>query len=366
MNVLVTGGTGFVGSHLTRELAERGHDVTALARTPDGADLHPDVETVVGDVTARDSIEPAFEGQDAVVNLVSLSPLFKPKGGDERHFEVHLGGTENCLRAAEAQDVSKFVQMSALGADPDGDTHYIRAKGEAERAVRDADVDWTIFRPSVVFGEGDEFVGFTKLLAPPYFTPLPGGGKTRFQPIWVGDLVEMLAMAVEGVAPETEGSATDATGEEAAATDGGETDDEEEADADDVADDAGDAPEAAGEGDTDETAADAAEAVDSHVGQTYEVGGPEVLTLAEVARLAHAADNKPVSVLDIPMPLAGIGLSLLDVVPGAPMGSDQYRSLQFDNTTDHNDIGAFGFTEADLTTLADYLGVDPAVAGSDR
>jgi NADH dehydrogenase len=304
-----------------------------------------------------------------VVNLVSLSPLFKPKGGDERHFEVHLGGTENCLRAAEAHDVPKFVQMSGLGADPDGDTHFLRAKGEAERAVRDADVDWTIFRPSVVFGEGDEFVGFTKLLAPPYFTPLPGGGKTRFQPIWVGDLVEMLAMAIEGVAPEDEATAADASGEEATATDGGETDDEGTDDgADTGTDDAGDAAEtdAADHDDTDGTAADAAEPVDPHVGQTYEVGGPEVLTLAEVARLAHAADNKPVSVLDVPMPLAGIGLSLLDVVPGAPMGSDQYRSLQFDNTTDHNDIGAFGFTEADLTTLADYLGVDPAVAGSDR
>jgi NADH dehydrogenase len=66
------------------------------------------------------------------------------------------------------------------------------------------------------------------------------------------------------------------------------------------------------------------------------------------------------------MSMAKLGLTVGGAVPGFPMGADQYRSLQFDNTTDHNDIGAFGFTEADLTTLADYLGVDPAVAGSDR
>ncbi|WP_276258734.1 complex I NDUFA9 subunit family protein [Haloglomus litoreum] len=325
MNVLVTGGTGFVGRNLTRELAERGHDVTALARTPGEVDLHPEVETVVGDVTAYDSIEPAFEGQDAVVNLVALSPLFKPKGGDEQHMTVHLGGTRNCLQAAEAHGVDRFVQMSALGADPDGPTHYIRAKGQAEEAVTDADVDWTIFRPSVVFGDGDEFVGFTKLLAPPYFTPLPGGGKTRFQPIWIGDLVRMLAMALEGEVPEAEDEDDDGPTPAIRRVDDGA--------------DAGDEP-------------------NPHVGRTYAIGGPEVLTLAEVAELAHAADNKPVSVVNVPMGLAGIGLKTLGALPGAPMGGDQYRSLKFDNTTADNDVGVFGYDEADLRTLADYLGVD--------
>jgi len=334
MNVLVVGGTGFVGTHLCRELHGRGHDVTALSRSPDEADLPPEVDRVAGDATAYDSIKGAFEGQDAVVFLVALSPLFKPKGGYERHYDVHLGGTENTVRAAEEHGVEKYVQMSALGADPNADTAYIRSKGEADRVVRESGLDWTIFQPSVVFGEGDEFVGFTKQLAPPYFTPLPGGGKSKFQPVWVGDIVEMLAMAVEGTVPEEE------------------TDEEE----------ATDAPTPA----IRRVGGSEAEPADPHVGQVYEIGGPDVWTLAEVARLAHAADGKPVNVYSVPMSLAGVGLKLLGNVPGAPMGGDQYRSLQFDNVADDNAVDVFGFEESDLTSLPEYLRVDPTVAEPGR
>jgi NADH dehydrogenase len=300
-----------------------------------------------------------------VVYLVALSPLFKPSGGYERHYDVHLGGTENAVRAAKEHGVEKYVQMSALGADPDADTAYIRSKGEADRVVRESGLDWTIFQPSVIFGEGDEFVGFTKLLAPPYFTPLPGGGKSEFQPIWIGDLVQMFAMAVEGTVPETEGAeeaTEEADGDGAEEGDGAGEDEEDEEDAEDAgeaAEDAEDAEEAA------EDAEDAEDA-DPHVGQVYEIGGPEVLTLAEVARLAHAAEGKPVNVYSIPMPLAGVGLKLLGNVPGAPFGGDQYRSLQFDNVTRDNDIDVFGFEPEDLTTLAEYLGVDPAAAEPGR
>jgi NADH dehydrogenase len=293
MRVLVTGGTGFIGTHLCRELDERGHDVTALARDPGGADLPSGVETAVGDVTAADSIRPAFEDQDAVVNLVALSPLFKPKGGDGAHFEVHLEGTKNVVAAAEEAGVDRMLQMSALGADPEGATAYIRAKGQAEDVVRESDLDWTIIRPSVVFGDGGEFVGFTKKLAPPFLTPLPGGGKTRFQPIHVGDLAPMLADAV---------------------------------------------------------------VEDEHIGEAYELGGPERLTLAEIAKRIHRSEGRSATVVPVPMGLAKVGLSVLDAVPGAPMGRDQYRSLRFDNVTDDNDVGAFGVDEADLTTLDDYLG----------
>jgi NADH dehydrogenase len=299
MNVLVVGGSGFIGTHLSEELVARDHDVTVLSRSPDRADLPDGVTTATGDVTEYDSIEGQFEGQDAVVYLVALSPLFKPDGGDAMHDRVHRGGTEHCVRAGEAHGVDRFVQLSALGADPDGATHYIRAKGRAEQAVRDADMDWVVFRPSVVFGEGGEFVGFTKrlknLFAPvvPVY-PLPGGGTSiRFQPVWVGDLVPMVADAVEG---------------------------------------------------------------DEHVGETYEVGGPDVLTLREVTELVYDAEGQSITVVPLPMAMAKVGLSVLGTL-GFPMGSDQYRSLQFDNVTDDNDVGAFAVDESTLTSLASYLGL---------
>lgn len=338
MNVLVTGGTGFVGSYLCDELAERGNEVTALARHPEEAEFERDVETVEGDVTDYDSIEGHFAGQDAVVQLVALSPLFEPSGGAEAHYEVHVGGTENAVRAAEEHGVERFVQQSALGADPDGDTAYIRAKGEAEAVVEDSSLDRIVFRPSIIFGEGDEFTGFTRLAAPPYLTPLPGGGSTRFQPIFVEEFVAMQADAVEGrvtgpSADEGDGAADEGDG----VADNGEaaTDDDDQADGDDPA----------------------GRADDPHVGETYEIGGPEVLTLADVARLAWAAKGRPVNVIPVPMALARAGLTLLGAVPGAPMGADQYRGLEFDNTTRNNAVEAFGWREADLTTYATYLDV---------
>jgi uncharacterized protein YbjT (DUF2867 family) len=300
MNVLIAGGSGFIGRHLCAELLDRGHDVTALSRSPDDDALPDGVETAIGDVRASDSIADAFEGQDAAVNLVALSPLFEPRGGNEMHDKVHRQGTEHCVEAAEAAGVGRFLQVSALGADPDGETHYIRAKGRAERAVRDAALDWTIVRPSVVFGDGGQFVGFTRKLTPPVLAPLPGGGETQFQPVHVDDLVGMLADTLAG-------------------------------------------------GD--------------HVGETYDIGGPEQLTLAEVAQLVREAQGQSVHVVPVPMGLAGIGMTVGGLIPGVPFGPDQYRSLQFDNTTDDNDIDAFGITPAELTTLAGYLGVED---GSDR
>ncbi|MCU4717780.1 complex I NDUFA9 subunit family protein [Halapricum hydrolyticum] len=301
MRVLVTGGDGFVGRHLCAELTDRNHDVVSLSRDPDPSVLPDDVETVRGDVTDPDSLDGAFEDVNGVVNLVALSPLFTPSGGDRMHERIHLGGTENVVTAAEEAGVDRILQMSALGADPNGPTHYIRAKGRAEEVVRESDLEWTIVRPSVIFGEGGEFVSFTKrlkkLFAPgvPIY-PLPGGGThTRFQPIWVGDLAPMLADAVVD---------------------------------------------------------------EAHAGETYELGGPEVLTLREITELVYESEGRSIKIVNLPMGLAGIGLKTLGVVPGFPMGADQYRSLQFDNTTDDNDLDAFGIDPGALTTFAEYLESD--------
>ncbi|SDQ26593.1 complex I NDUFA9 subunit family protein [Natronobacterium texcoconense] len=302
MKVLVAGGTGFIGTNLCTELVERGHEVTALSRNPDRGSLPEDVDLAMGDATAYESIESAVAGQDAVVNLVSLSPLYQPKGNLD-HETVHLGGTENLVRAAETHDVDRFLQMSGLDADPNGDTAFLRAKGHAEDVVRDSSLEWTIFRPSVVFGDGGEFVGFTKKLTTPYVTGLPGGGETRFQPIWVGDLVPLLADAV---------------------------------------------------------------ADDDHAGEIYEVAGPQVLTLADVTELAYEADGKSVSVLPVPMALAKLGLTVAEPLPFVPFGPDQARSLKIDNTVSDNDVTAFGVDPDELTTLQTYLESDGRAFESPR
>ena len=291
MHIAIVGGTGFIGSALAEHLIDE-HEVRVISRTPADATLPAAVDRVSADVTDPATLEGIFTDVDAVVNLVALSPLFTPAGGNDQHDVVHRQGTEHLVAAAEGADVAHFIQMSALGADPGGATAYIRAKGAAEDAVRRSGLSWSILRPSVVFGPGGEFISFTKLLAPPYIAPLPGGGQTRFQPIHVDDLVAIITEVLMDPA---------------------------------------------------------------HREQTYELGGPERLTLAEIAKLIHRADGKSVTVLPLPMPLARVGLTLGDAVPGVPMGLDQFRSLRFDNVTTHNDITAFGLSTDELTSLWAYL-----------
>ena len=295
MDVLLTGGTGFIGTHLGGELLERGHSVTALARDPGAATTPEGIETVRGDVTDLDSLEAAADGKDALVQLVAVSPLRKPRGGNAMHDRVHRQGTANAVEAAEAAGIDRFVQLSAIKADPDGPTAYLRAKGRAEEHVRASDLDWVIVRPTVVFGDGGEFLGFVRRVAPPYLTPLPGGGSTRFQAIWVGDFVPVVADALESA---------------------------------------------------------------DHVGETYEIGGADRYTLAEIAAMVHEANGRPTTVVPIPMALAGLGMGIGEHVPYFPFGRDQFVSLKMDLVTDDNDLGAFGLAEDDLRGLRDYLGLE--------
>lgn len=296
MDILVVGGAGFIGRHLCATLSDRGHAVTALSRSPNPAVLPDDVDTATGDVTDYEAIADAAAGKDALVNLVSPSPLFKPRGGSELYDEIIQGGTETCIQAATDEGVERFCYVSGLDVHPDADTAYLRAKGRAEEIVRESDLDWTIVRPSVVFGDGDEFVGFTRLVTLPVLSPMPGGGKTRFQPIYVENLADVLAETLVG---------------------------------------------------------------EEHVGQTYEIGGPEVLTLAEVGTLARAAKGQSVRPIPVPMGLVKVGMWTMDHIPFAPFGMDQYRSLKLDNTLADNDITVFDVDPDELTTLANYLEVEP-------
>lgn len=219
MDVLVAGGSGCLGRSLCRVLLERGHAVTVASRAPDVADLPAGVETVAADVTDP-PLTDVVAGHDAVVNLVALPSHVQPRG--RSHEAVHLGGTRNLVAAGERVGVDRFVQLSGLGVDSGVETAYFGAKRRAERVVRESTLEWVIYRPSVVFGDGCAFVPFVERFAPPLVVPLPGGGDVRLQPIWVGDLTPMIADGLED---------------------------------------------------------------DRHAGRCYEIGGPEPLTLAETVTL---------------------------------------------------------------------------------
>ena len=204
--VTVFGGSGFVGTQVVRALAKRGWRVRVAVRKPALAyELRMagdvgQIQTVRCDITDKAAVAEAIKGADAVVNLVGI--LFETGG---RKFEaLHVEGAVNVAEAAKAAGVKRLTHMSALGADVNGKAAYARTKGQAEIAVRDAFPGAVVVRPSVVFGAGDQFLNkFAAMATYSPALPLIGGGVTKFQPVYVGDVAEAIARAVE--APQAEG-----------------------------------------------------------------------------------------------------------------------------------------------------------------
>jgi len=199
--VTVFGGSGFVGRHVVRALARRGYRVRVAVRRPDLA-YHLQPLGDVGQITAvqanlrvRWSVERAIEGADAVINLVGI--LFE--SGRQSFAAVQEFGARAVAEACAEAKVP-LVHMSALGADPDGESEYARTKGRAEAAVLSAlGKKAVVIRPSIIFGPEDDF--FNKFADMARFSPvmpLIGGGGTKFQPVYVGDVAEAFARAVDG------------------------------------------------------------------------------------------------------------------------------------------------------------------------
>ncbi len=199
--VTVFGGSGFVGRHTVRALARSGWRVRAAVRRPDLAGhLQPmgsvgQIHAVQANVRYPDSVAAAVEGADAVINLVGiLAPT-----GRQSFDSVHLKGADAVAKAVAAAGIGRFVHMSALGADPKSNSAYARSKGQAENAVLDASPGAIIVRPSIIFGPEDEFFNrFASMAASAPLLPLVGGGRTRFQPVFVGDVAEAIKNACEG------------------------------------------------------------------------------------------------------------------------------------------------------------------------
>lgn len=272
--VTVFGGSGFVGTQAVRNLAKAGWRIRVAVRNPNLAykmRLLGDVgqiDVVQANVRNVPSLERALEGATVSLNLVGL--LYET--GRQGFQAVHVMGARNVAEAARTQGVSRLVQMSALGADAQSEAKYARTKAEAEAAVRETYPDATLVRPSIVFGEGDGF--FEKFAAMAQLSPalpLIGGGTTRFQPLFVGDLGEALARIV-----------------------------------------------------TDPASA----------GQTYELGGAGVFTFRELLEMILAETGQRRFLAPIPFPLASLLGKLGDLTSALippPVTSDQVELLKTDN-----------------------------------
>lgn len=269
--VTVFGGSGFLGRHVVRELLRRRWRVRAAVRRPDLAGhLQPLgmvgwVQPVQANLRYRWSVDRAVTDADAVVNLVAILS----ESGRQRFDAVHDFGARAVAEATRAAGISKLVHVSAIGADADSPSVYAQTKAAGEKAVFETMPGATVFRPSILFGPGDHFfnrfAAMARLL--PAF-PLFGGGHTRFQPSFVGDVARAIADAIEGrVRP----------------------------------------------------------------GMVYELGGPDVKTFRECLELMlHTIDRRRLLV-PVPWPVATAAASVLQYLPKPLLTADQVRQLKIDN-----------------------------------
>lgn len=271
---VVFGGSGFVGRHTVRKLVRDGWRVRVAVRRPDLAGhLQPmgmvgQVHAVQANVRYPESLVQAVSGADAVVNLVAI--LFK--SGAQTFDAVHVEGSRAVARAASAAGVKNFVHVSAIGADTASPGQYGITKGQGEAAVLAEVPTATILRPSVIFGPEDQFLNrFAALAAGPSpFLPLVGGGRTKFQPVYVGDVAIAIAHALADPATQ---------------------------------------------------------------GRVYELGGPDVLTFRQVLDRVKQWSGRPKRYAPLPFWLAKLVAAATAPLPNAlrPLTVDQVRMLTADN-----------------------------------
>lgn len=301
-SVLVTGASGFVGSYVVPALLERGHRVVALVRSDEAAAevrarLGPDgaaaVELRRGDVTERASLAAAFAGVDAIVHLVAIPRDWD--GGASLRL-VNTEGTRNVIAAMRDAGVRRLVHQGALGVVDDPELQYASSKAKAERLVAESGLDWTILRPSLLFGPRDGFFNIVASLVrfSPGTVPIAGSGASRFQPLAVVDEARIVA--------------------------------------------------------------DVLERTDT-IGRTFELGGPRWWTYREIVAEVIRAMGAHRVVVPMPVPLvAAVARTAESLRLPFPVASDQLRQLRLDNVTSLDSVpAAFGFTPLDMEGRLGYL-----------
>lgn len=272
MLVTLIGGTGFLGRTIARELIAKGHRLHIIGRHPDKAielKTAGQVGQVVftqADVTSVTSLKRIIPGSECVINLVGI--LYEK--GEQRFHSLHTELAKYIAQIAKAEGVGQLIHVSALGVDHAKDSLYAQTKLYGEEAVRHYFPEAVILRPSVIFGPEDQFFNlFAKLVRLLPALPLIGGGKTKFQPVYVKDIAELIIQLME----------KPFLGK----------------------------------------------------GKIFELGGPEILTLEEIYRYVISLTKASCYLVPIPFWTATLLAEMLQWLPQPPLTPDQVRLLKYDN-----------------------------------
>jgi NADH dehydrogenase len=286
--IVVLGGTGFVGSHLIPRLASQGLSITVLSRNRERhreLTVLPTVRVVSANVYDPNVLAAHFKGADAVINLVGI---LNESGFDGAGFRrAHVELTRLVIDAMKAAGVSRLLQMSALRAG-EGESWYLKTRGEAEAQVKASGLDWTIFRPSVIFGRGDGlFNRFATLLKLSPVLPL-ARAEARFAPVYVGDVCAAFERALADRAT---------------------------------------------------------------IGQIYELGGPEVVTLREIVTMTRDALGLSRLIVGLTDPLGKLQAAIFGLVPGKPLSLDNFRSLLLDSVPKRDGLAELGIQPTPMAAI---------------
>jgi NADH dehydrogenase len=265
LKVAVTGGTGFVGTAVVSELLQAGHEVRILSRKAPER-LSDAVRHVPGSVVTGEGLDTLVEGVDAVIHLVGI---IREKGINT-FKAVHHEGTVNVIVAASRAGVSRYLHMSAMGTREGAKSRYHQTKWAGEEAVRASGLDWTIFRPSTIYGPGDSFINMlADTMRKTPVMPVLGGGWNLMQPIFVNDVAASFRAALES---------------------------------------------------------------EIHINKTYELGGPDTFTLKQILEKVLQVIDKKTNLVGVPMLLVAVAVWVAERLTIAlPVTTDQLIMLREDN-----------------------------------